>query len=99
MKSSDLCSLKPRGVTLYRCNCKYCDMAEEDLSRLSSHFKVAMTIKEVEKEPGMARCAGWSTPIVYVDGQFVSHYALSVPKWKKAIRDSAARPLIGEVRT
>ena len=77
---------KQSEVTLYRCTCKHCDAAEEDLTRLTARYGMKFTVKSVNKEPYMADYAGWSTPMVYINGHKISHFTLSAKKWDAAMK-------------
>ena len=76
-------------VTLYRCECRYCEFAEEDLSRLCLRHDAKMEVKRVETDLQLANYIAWSTPLVYIHGRLVSRYALSHAKWDEAIRSAA----------
>jgi len=87
-------SVQSSEVTLFRCCCKPCDAAEEDLSRLAARYQMKLTIKYVDKEPFMAEDAGWNTPMVYINGHQISHYTLSAKKWEEAMKQIQSAPKI-----
>jgi hypothetical protein len=75
-------------VVLYRCKCKHCDRAQEELVRLCDLYGARFTLKWVERDTYLAgQYAGWTTPMVYVNGQKVSHYSTNVAQWEKAIKE------------
>lgn len=78
---------KPRTrVTLYRCTCKHCDSAEEELKKLSILYGAVLEVQRVEQDARLRGFAGWSTPIVAVDGVGLTHYKVDVKAWEKAIK-------------
>ena len=94
--------LKPRRleVVLYRCACRSCDAAVEELTRLARQYGALLEIKQVEKEPHMEGNAGWRTPVVYVNGLQVTHYQVNAKAWEAALKGGrAAAPsmVIGEI--
>jgi hypothetical protein len=75
-------------VVLYRCQCKHCNLAQEELLRLCDLYGARFTLKWVGRDTYMAgQYAGWTTPMVYVNGQKVSHYSINVAQWEKAIKE------------
>lgn len=85
-------SAEPSEVKLYRCSCRHCDAAEEDLARLVARYRMVLIIKNVEKEPYMSQYAGWYTPMVYINGHKISHYTLSAKKWEEAMKEIENAP-------
>lgn len=69
-------------IVLNRCGCTSCDTAEKELRRLADQHAALFDVRLVKAESGSA---GWSTPLVYVNGVKISHYALSAGKWEKAL--------------
>lgn len=86
-------------ITLYRCECKHCNAAEEELQQLAKENGVFLEVKKVEKE-GLGYLAGWKTPVVYVNGLYVTHFELNIQKWKDAIVNgltSSPTKIVGEI--
>ncbi len=69
-------------IVLYRCGCAHCDSAEEELSRLAKLYQASFSVRRVKNE---GVYAGSATPMVYINGVKISHYALSAKKWEKAL--------------
>lgn len=87
-------------VTLIRCGCKHCDTAEETLKKLVSHYGADLKIEQAEKKEEFKECAGWSTPIVTIDGKEVTHFKIDQKKWEQAIQgrlSSAPSKMMGEI--
>lgn len=87
-------------VTLYRCACRHCDAAEEELRKLSERYGAIFEIQRVDRDERLRGFAGWSTPIVAVDGVGVTQFKVDVKAWEEALRERArARPasLLGTV--
>ena len=87
-------------VTLIRCGCKHCDTAEETLKKLVSHYGADLKIEQAEKKEGFKELAGWSTPIVTVDGKEISHFKIDQKKWEQAIQgriSSVPSKMSGEI--
>lgn len=84
-------------LVLYRCACAVCDAAETALRPLVVARGAGLEVRRAESE-GPADAAGWSTPAVYANGIEISHYALSIRKWKLAAAAPVERiVLAGEV--
>lgn len=89
-----------RKVTLYRCTCRHCDTAEEQLRELSERYGAVFEVERVDRDERLRGFAGWSTPIVAIDGVGVSQYKVDAKKWEEALREkTVARPssLVGTV--
>jgi hypothetical protein len=87
-------------VTLYRCACRHCDDAEEALRKLSERYGAVFEVQRADRDERLRGFAGWSTPIVAIDGVGISHFKVDVKKWEEALRERAgARPssLVGIV--
>ena len=87
-------------VSLYRCTCRHCDAAEETLRELSDRYGAIFEVQRVDRDERLRGFAGWSTPIVAIDGVGVSQYKIDVKKWEDALRErTASRPvfLVGTV--
>lgn len=82
-------------IILYRCDCTHCDAAEKELQRLAKLHQTSFDVRWVKKEGAYT---GRETPIVYVNGVKISHYALSYQKWERALAAPLERRKIrGEV--
>lgn len=77
-------------IVLYRCDCRHCGQAEEELKGLAAQYGAELSVKRVNDE-GLERLAGWATPVVYVNGIEISHYTMSAAKWKKALETPLER--------
>lgn len=87
-------------VTLYRCACHHCDAAEEELRKLSGQYGADFEIQRVDRDERLRGFAGWSTPIVAIDGVGVTQFKVDAKAWEEALRARAqARPssLVGTV--
>jgi len=87
-------------VMLYRCTCKHCDTAEEQLRKLAAQYGAVFEVQRVDRDERLRGFAGWSTPIVAVDGVGVTQFKVDVKAWEEALRKTAgARPsaLVGSV--
>lgn len=83
---------RPR-VTLYRCTCRHCDTAEDELRKLSGQYGAVLEVQRVDRDERLRGFAGWSTPIVSIDGVGLTHYKVDVKAWEAALRERAgARP-------
>lgn len=87
-------------VTLYRCTCKHCDAAEEELRKLSERHGAVFEVQRVDRDERLRGFAGWSTPIVAIDGVGVSQFKVDVKAWEETLAArSLSRPssLLGTV--
>lgn len=87
-------------ISLYRCHCKHCDVAETELKRLSQLHGAELQINPVEKDTALKKLAGWKTPLVYVNGKMITLFTIDIRKWDEAVRKGVtAVPtiLVGEV--
>lgn len=87
-------------VTLYRCACHHCDNAQEVLERLTRRYEAALNVENVDKIESLKDSAGWSTPMVYVNGRRITHFSVRVKKWEEAIQrglSSVPLKVLGEV--
>lgn len=87
-------------VSLYRCTCRHCDAAEEELRKLSERYGGVFEVSRVDRDERLRGFAGWSTPIVAIDGVGVTQFKVDVKAWEEALRKrSEARPsaLVGVV--
>ncbi|MCM2305799.1 MAG: hypothetical protein NDJ72_13950 [Elusimicrobia bacterium] len=87
-------------VTLYRCACRHCDAAQEELLKLRERYGAVFEVQRVERDERLRGFAGWSTPIVAIDGVGVTQFKVDAKAWEEALRARAqARPssLIGTV--
>jgi len=87
-------------VTLYRCTCKHCDAAEEELRKLSERHGAVFEVQRVDRDERLRGFAGWSTPIVAIDGVGVTQFKVDAKAWEEALLARAqARPssLLGTV--
>jgi hypothetical protein len=87
-------------VTLYRCTCKHCDAAQEELRKLSERHGAIFEVQRVDRDERLRGFAGWSTPIVAIDGVGVTQFKVDVKAWEEALAARAgARPssLLGTV--
>lgn len=87
-------------VTLYRCTCRHCDAAEEELRRLALRYGAVFEVQRVDRDERLRGFAGWSTPIVAIDGVGVTQFKVDVKAWEEALRDRpGAKPsaLVGFV--
>lgn len=75
-------------VTLYHCNCDYCKLASRALAGLAEKYGATVRMKSVYEDQYMAKLAGWSTPIVCVNGQQISRYSISKKQWEQAIKEA-----------
>lgn len=73
-------------VRLYRCRCKHCDAAEQELGHLALRYGAKVEVKYVDQQEGLKDLAGWKTPIVEVNGKMVTHYEINAHKWEEAIQ-------------
>ena len=73
-------------VTLYRCACGHCDLAEEQLRKLCLAHDALFEVQRVDSEYRMRGFAGWKTPIVTVDGVGITHYKIDAKAWEDAIK-------------
>lgn len=73
-------------VTLYRCTCRHCDAAAEELRTLCARYGAVLEIRRADLDEGMRRFAGWSTPIVAIDGVGVSQFKVDAKAWEEALR-------------
>ncbi|MDP3540961.1 MAG: hypothetical protein Q8T11_00680 [Elusimicrobiota bacterium] len=87
-------------VALYRCTCRHCDAAEEDLRKLCARYGAVLEVQRVDRDERLRGFAGWSTPIVAIDGVGVTQFKVDVKAWEEALRARAqSRPsaLLGSV--
>lgn len=87
-------------VALYRCTCRHCDAAEEDLRKLCERYGAVFEVQRVDRDERLRGFAGWSTPIVAIDGVGVTQFKVDVKTWEEALQKRAeARPsaLVGVV--
>lgn len=87
-------------VSLYRCACKHCDAAEEELRRLSERHGAIFEVQRVDRDERLRGFAGWSTPIVAIDGVGVTQFKVDAKAWEEALSErTRARPssLLGTV--
>lgn len=87
-------------VALYRCTCRHCDAAEEDLRRLCGEYGAVFEVQRVDRDERLRGFAGWSTPIVAIDGVGVTQFKVDAKAWEEALAARArARPssLLGTV--
>lgn len=87
-------------VTLYRCDCRHCDAAQEELRRLSERHGAIFEVQRVDRDERLRGFAGWSTPIVAIDGVGVTQFKVDAKAWEEALRARVqARPsaLLGTV--
>ncbi|MCR4295826.1 MAG: hypothetical protein NUW21_09850 [Elusimicrobia bacterium] len=87
-------------VSLYRCTCRHCDAAEEELRRLAERYGAAFEVQRVDRDERLRGFAGWSTPIVAIDGVGVTQFKVDAKAWEEALRARVqARPsaLLGSV--
>jgi hypothetical protein len=74
-------------VTLYRCTCEHCDRAEEALRKLAVVYGALFEVQRVASDARLRGFAGWSTPIVAVDGVGVTQFRVDVKAWEDAIKN------------
>lgn len=80
-------------VMLYRCTCRNCDAAEEKLRSLSAQYGAVFEVQRVDRDERLRGFAGWSTPIVAIDGVGVTQFKMDAKAWEEALRARArARP-------
>lgn len=87
-------------VMLYRCTCKHCDTAEEQLRKLSAQYGAVFEVQRVDRDERLRGFAGWSTPIVAIDGVGITQFKVDAKAWEEALRKTTeARPnaLVGTV--
>jgi hypothetical protein len=72
-------------VALYRCTCRYCGAAEEELRKLSERHGAAFEVQRVDRDERLRGFAGWCTPIVVIDGVGVSQSKVDVKAWEAAL--------------
>lgn len=87
-------------VALYRCTCRHCDAAEAVLRELSARYGAVFEVQRVDRDERLRGFAGWSTPIVAIDGVGVTQFKVDAKAWEEALRARAqARPssLVGTV--
>ena len=87
-------------VTLYRCTCRHCDAAQEQLRKLSERYGAVLEVQRVDRDERLRGFAGWSTPIVAIDGVGVTQFKVDAKAWDAALRARAeTRPssLVGVV--
>lgn len=87
-------------ISLYRCQCKHCDVAVVELKRLAQLYGADLQINPVEKDTALKKLAGWKTPLVYVNGKMITLFTLDIRKWDEAIKKGVTEVptvLIGEV--
>ncbi|HAZ09266.1 MAG TPA: hypothetical protein DCZ01_12270 [Elusimicrobia bacterium] len=72
-------------VSLYRCTCRHCDAAEEELRRLALRYGAIFEVQRVDRDERLRGFAGWSTPIVAVDGVGVTQFKVDVKAWEEAL--------------
>lgn len=76
-------------VTLFRCCCSYCDVAEQHLRRLCGLHNARLKIKWLESDRVLFERFAWSAPLVYLGGRLVSRYGFWPTKWNAAIQSAA----------
>ena len=74
-------------ITLYRCTCEHCDSAEEKLKELSVRYGAVFEVQRVDSDARLRGFAGWSTPVVAIDGVGVSQYSVDVKKWEETLKE------------
>lgn len=80
-------------INLYRCSCRHCDAAQEELGKLSQKYGAVLEVQRVERDERLRGFAGWSTPIVAVDGVGVSQFKIDAKAWEEALlRRTRAKP-------
>lgn len=87
-------------VSLYRCSCKHCDVAETELKRIAQRYGADLQINPVEKDSALKKLAGWKTPLVYVNAKMITLFTLDIRKWDEAVKKGVAESptvLVGEV--
>jgi len=87
-------------VDLYRCTCKHCDAAEEELRKLAERHGAVFEVHRVDRDERLRGFAGWSTPIVAIDGVGVTQFRVDAKAWEEALLARAQdRPssLVGTV--
>jgi hypothetical protein len=80
-------SAKRPKVSLYRCTCKHCDDAEEELRRLALRYGAIFEVQRVDRDERLRGFAGWSTPIVAIDGVGITQFKVDVKAWEEALRN------------
>lgn len=87
-------------VTLYRCACRHCDAAQEELRRLADKHGAVLEIRRVDRDERLRGLAGWSTPVVAIDGVGITQFKVDAKAWEEALLARVqARPsaLVGAV--
>ena len=74
---------------LYRCTCKHCDAAEERLLTLSARYGAVFEVQRVDRDERLRGFAGWSTPIVAIDGVGITQFKVDAAAWEEALRKTA----------
>lgn len=73
-------------IVLYRCACRHCDRAEEELRRVAGASDASLSVQRVVDDGRLRGFAGWKTPIVCVDGVGVTHAVVDAKAWEAAVR-------------
>ncbi|MDX6768783.1 MAG: HD-GYP domain-containing protein [Elusimicrobiota bacterium] len=73
-------------VTLYRCTCRHCDAAEEQLRKLSAQYSAVFEVQRVDRDERLRGFAGWNTPIVAIDGVGVTQFKVDAKAWEETLR-------------
>lgn len=85
-------------MTLYRCACRHCDAAEEELRKLAPRYGATLEVQSVDSQERLRGFAGWRTPIVTVNGVELTHYKVDARKWEEALQkktDAEPSSLLG----
>lgn len=80
-------------VTLYRCICRHCDTAEEELRVLSEKYGAVFEVQRADRDERLRGFAGWSTPIVAIDGVGITQFKLDAKIWEDALKKRCAAKL------
>ena len=76
---------RPAQIVLYRCACRHCGSAEEELRRVAAPHAASLSVQHIDDGERLRGFAGWKTPIVCVDGVGVSQSGIDVKAWEAAI--------------
>lgn len=83
-------------VTLYRCACRHCDAAEEQLRELAGRHGSVFEVQHVDRDERLRGFAGWSTPVVAIDGVGVTQFKVDGKAWEQALQKrTEAKPSEG----
>jgi glutaredoxin len=77
-----------KQITLYsRTGCHLCEVAREEIERISADMKVAIAIEEItiDGDPDLEREYGFMVPVIHIDGAMHGYGRVEEARLRRAL--------------